>query len=158
MKEHVNIRYFIFKHLVFSFFVCFTLTIKYFKIKYANLLFIFFVFLLGWMWYLNYPEYLKIWNIACECTWKIIFFITIDFFENVAHLLWFKWHFNDWAMIKYIHYILYALYTLYALYAVYIIFPVGNLNHLLLVLFLIIFPHSFSLTFEAVCKHCNSFK
>ena len=56
-------------------FLCFILAVSYFKIKKANLLFMF--FLLCRMWYLNYWEYLKVWNSTCECSWKIFFFFLL---------------------------------------------------------------------------------
>ena len=60
----------------------------------------FLFFILGCMWYLDYPEYLKVYSLNL---WMLVkdFFITINVFKNFVHLLWFKWHFNECTIRKY---------------------------------------------------------
>ena len=57
-------------------------------------------FILGCMWYLDYPEYLKVYSLNL---WMLVkdFFITINVFKNFVHLLWFKLNFNECTIRKY---------------------------------------------------------
>ena len=78
MKEHLNIQHLLFKYLVFFlFYVSFYLSVT---SKSKTPTFYSFFFLLCWMWYLNYPAYLKVWKSTCECAWRFFFFYYDEFF------------------------------------------------------------------------------
>ena len=93
MKEKLNIRFLLFKYLVF-FLVYASFDFGY-HILHSFFVFYFVLNVTLRLFRIFESIYFKLVNARKRC------FITINCFKNFVHLLWFKWHFNECTISKY---------------------------------------------------------